>query len=138
MNSILGHREFTTLDQITAYVKNSKNFNLEFENLSEAKALLIFQTSNQHTWLVATKTRLYCILDDIRKPLPHINWSMSRQKILDGPHLSIPITARDKSRTTGLVDFDPKHKNWLYTKYLFEGKSIVDSIESFIRESMSD
>lgn len=119
-------------------IKDSVNYKLDESPPESASMLRIFATSRQNTWLVATPKRLYCILDDVRKPNPHINWSMGREQLLDGDGaLTIGITSRDKSQHSGLVDIGPKHKNWYFSKKLFQSHSIDSAVEGLIRNAMA-
>jgi hypothetical protein len=76
IKTLLGQLDFSLSQEIAQYIVNSKHFNATKEKPEQAKTLLFFDTQRQRTWLVATPFRLYCILDDVRKPEPHINWSM--------------------------------------------------------------
>jgi hypothetical protein len=128
-----GRSDFASRPDVIRYVENSKNFDPRKEDLADAKALLLFSTSKQHTWLVSTSERLYCILDDIRKERLHINWSMPRWRLLDRP-LTQNLTVKDNTPNTGLVDITEDHKDWLYTKRLFSDvpveKQIADLVNS--------
>jgi hypothetical protein len=121
---------FRTEDEVRLSIKKSKNY--EGEDPSTAQYLIIFKTSKQRTYLVVTTKRLYCIIDDSRKDAPHINWSMEKSSLKDNGQIIINISERDKTEKTGLVDIGPKHKNWLFTKKLFEDKDIVSSIKDLI------
>ena len=125
---------FRTDAEIKESTKNSKNY--EGEDPNFAKIFLFFSTSKQRTYLVATAVRLYCIIDDVRKDSPHINWSMPKKDVKDNDTIKIDITSRDKTEKTGIVDIGEKHKNWLYTKKLFPSNSIESSIKEFIGNAM--
>lgn len=133
----LGLREFKSKADIIGYITKSKHFDASKESTDKANALKIFETSNQQTWLVATDERLYCILDDVRKPKPHINWSIPRSQIISGGDVILRITARNsrKHKSIGLVDFGPHHKNWFYSKVLFKKKGVEDTIRHFLLNS---
>lgn len=135
-DTILGKREFLGAEEIAAYIVNSKNFNAAIEDPAQAETMRFFETSKQHTWLVGTPNRLYCILDDIRKPTPHINWSMSKLKIIEGPELVVDLVSRTRNKSTGTIDFGPKHKRWLYSRSLFEDQPVEDAVEGFINGVM--
>ena len=137
MALFLGRREFLSDTEIAQFIRNSVNFNNDKENPDNAKTLKFFSTSKQHTWLVATKHRLYCILDDIRKPKPHINWSISRDKIFDGDNLKINIRIKERSEYIGKLDFGKNHQDWLYSKSLFEDSPANQSVEDFLKSSMT-
>ncbi len=125
---------FRSESEIKKCIRSSKNY--ENEDTSSAKSFLFFSTSKQRTYLVATMERLYCILDDSRKDKPHINWSLPREKVADANGLVFSITSRVKSDKTGLVDIGPQHKNWLFSKKLFQSSSIESSMKEVIESSM--
>lgn len=133
----LGFRDFYSESQIRKFIINSKNYRGEKENPEDADVLLIFETSNQKTWLVASGIRLYCILDDIRKEKPHINWSAGKNKLVVDNRVIISIKTRDKSKSTGLVDIGDEHKNWLYSKRFFVNFEVKESIEKLLLSSFS-
>lgn len=122
IKNLLGRRDYYSKDEIIQFINNSKHYNSHLEELGKATALLFFQTSKQKTWLVSTNKRLYCILDDNRKNKPNINWSISKQNLLDSE-----INTRDYSEEMGLVDIGPE-KNWFYSKRLFIESDIKTSI----------
>ena len=101
------------------------------------RALLIFRTSVQQTWLVATADLLYCVLDDIRKALKGPSWFIPISDILNDGDIENYITAKERhgnrtQATHGLVDIGPNHNNWLYTKSLFRGTTIANRIGELI------
>ena len=62
----IGRSDFASPEEIKEFIRRSKNFDKSKEDPSTAHPLLIFKTSKQQTWLVATPERLYCVLDDLR------------------------------------------------------------------------
>ncbi len=131
---ILGYREFWGEEDIRFLIKRSKNFTSD-ESPDKAKSLLIFQTSKQQTWLVSTSKRLYCILDDIRKRSPKIQWSTAKESFGSGANYIAAISTRTKTEKTGLVDIGPMHKNWLYTKAFFNKVSIEKEIDALLSKT---
>lgn len=138
--SLFGPRDFLASAEVSAFIKQSKNFRPGSEILSDARALLFFETRKQHTWLVATKARVYCILDDRRKPEPHINWAVNRSEIFDDSGefvLGLEVAERDKpSNMSGHLHFGPEHRRWLYSKALFRTEPPEVAVENFLREAM--
>lgn len=128
---LLGRRDFYAQNDIINYVRKSKNYNSSKENLYQAKALKIFHTSKQKTWLILTNERMYCILDDNREEMPHVRWSIPKSDIIDGNKISIEIKIRDYSEKSGLVDIGPK-VGWIFSKKLFTKIGIKKSIEKLI------
>lgn len=125
---LIGRRDFLSKDEIIQFVKNSNEFDPNTEDLDKTTTLKIFQTSKQQTWLVSSKERLYNILDDNREEQPIINWSVPKQDLIKKHEGIIDITIRDYKEKTGLVNIGPYHKNWLYTKKLFDEVDIKTSI----------
>ncbi len=66
---VLGYRKFWDEPEIRELIAQSRDFNPP-ESVDASKSLLIFPTSKQQTWLASSSTRLYCILDDVRRPTP--------------------------------------------------------------------
>lgn len=136
---MFGYRKSTPEEDIIKYIENSDSFDPAEEDLDNAQALKIFDTSKQRTWIVSTKKRLYCILDDINRDDPVITWALSREDVTDGNEVTINIDAtKEKTERTGFVDFGEHHRNWLYSKRLFEraGESVTDSVIKLIRSTM--
>ena len=130
--SILGYRNFWGEQEIKELIKKSKNFDSGKESPSKAMSLLIFQTSKQQTWLVSTSVRLYCILDDIRKPRPKIQWSSTKQILSPDENYKSVIVTHPKSDETGQVDIGQQRKNWLYTNRFFFNESIENQIANLL------
>jgi hypothetical protein len=133
---LLGWREFKSREEIVRYIVNSVNFDSTTESPESAKALLLFQTAKQRTWLVATRERLYCVLDDVRKPEPHINWSLPRRQVIEDGNVVLDIRPHDRTERTELVDFGPEHRRWLYTRDLFERGDVASAIREFLEKAM--
>ncbi len=130
--SLLGYREFSSEPQIRQTITKSKNYNASKEAPEHARSLLIFETSKQHTWLVATEERLYFILDDIRKPEPHINRSIRRDALKAQTGGSSSIKVLPKSVQTGLVDIGLGQRSYLYSKDLFSQRPIENAIDDLL------
>ena len=134
-----GREDFASKRQILDLIRQSMNFDPKSESVQNADALLIFSTSKQHTWLVATYERLYCILDDLRKDQPHINWSINKAQLVAGNSVVANIRSRPRSDKSGLIsdksgllDIDETHRHWLYTKRLFSDSRIEDRVRALI------
>jgi hypothetical protein len=127
---------FESEDAIKNCITKSVNYQKDIESPEKCNGLLIFNTPNQHTWLIASNVRLYCILDDLRKQEPHINWSLGREKIINNQKITIDIKSRDKNSDTGLLDIGEEHKNWLYSKKLFISHSITTMVNKLLTRSM--
>jgi hypothetical protein len=112
---LLGRRYFYKQKDIIDTTRNSKHYNSQVENLSQVEALKFFQTSKQRTWLVSTNERMYCILDDNRKEIPHIRWSIPKNNLIYDNKVSIEIKTQNYSEKSGLIDIGQIH-NWLYSQ----------------------
>ena len=117
---LTGRRRFLPEPEIIALIKTSRRYDNDLQ-LGKPGALLIFETSKQHTWLVMTAKRLYVILDDVRRPQAKVQWSTSR----------IPPKVRTSKRSdlTGIVHFNERERGWLFTKRLFANIPIEKQIE---------
>ena len=129
-------KAFRTVEEIKESIRQSKNYRLDRSDPAGALPLLIYQTRLQQTWLIKTLIRLYCVLDDLRKPEPHVNWSMAMSEVLDGAgNIKMGIAARPpaaSSETAGQIDFGPNHKNWLFSTKLFTVRSVEEEIRAFL------
>ena len=119
--------KFRSLSEVKAAIKKSKNY--KNEPIDNAKSLNFFQTSKQKSYLIATEKMVYCVVDDIRKNEPKVNWSektsIFKNKV---------ISTSSKMEKTGLVSFGDNHKNWLYTKSIFSGDIIENEVSKLISE----
>lgn len=119
--------------EILEKIAQSANFQSDIESISDDPMLLLFKTSKQQTWLVATSKRLYCLLDDARTGELKLVWSMSKSSLVDENDSLVKFSTRQEYKAnTGLIDFGPKHKNWLYSKALFNGEDPAPPISAFI------
>jgi hypothetical protein len=117
-------REFLNPEQIKDSITKSKAY--EDEGVQDTRALLIFSTQTQQTWLVASTRRLYCILDDRRRPTAGIQWTMSLPEARKGP-----IESREYRGRTGFLDIG-RRRDWLYSKNLFSQNGVVRAVESLL------
>lgn len=129
---LLGRRGFYSELDIINFVKNSKNY--DADNLNNAEALKIFQSSKQKMWLVSTNIRTYCVLDDNRKDEPRVTWSIAKSGINNGDNISVEIKEPDYSEKSGLINIGTK-KNLLYSKKLFKGSDVKKDIENLIKKT---
>jgi hypothetical protein len=130
----LGSRGFASLDDIKPVVAKTPEYDAKRENIEDARALLIFATSKQQTWLVATSVKLYCVLDDLRDKAPVVWWHLLYEI---GPEGSVSlftderevvyIHAAERSPESGVIIFGP-YKEWLYSLKLFTSMPIEESI----------
>jgi len=110
--------KFRKPNDIKNTVSTSKNY--KNESVDSAKVLNFFQTSKQKSYIVATDKMVYCIVDDVRKEHPKVNWSERKENLA-----GTIISTSSKTDKTGYIDFGDNHKNWLYTKSKFENESVL-------------
>lgn len=132
---LLGRDEFKTADQIIEIVAKSPFFDPQREDTAHAEALLIFQTSKQQTWLVATQAQLYCVLDDLGKSFTRVQWAVPKEKLVADGKITVPISTSDKTEKTGRLNIGER-RNWLFSKKLFTSEPIESSVRSLIAHQM--
>jgi hypothetical protein len=131
----LGQSGFASAAQIREVIRQSVNFDPSVEKIADAEGLLIFQTSKQQTWLVATRARLYCVLDDAGKGFTKIQWSTPARQLVSGGSVVAPISTHSMNERTGLVDIGD-HRNWYFSRALFTDESIEGRIRQMLLRSM--
>lgn len=131
----LGRGEFKSAADIVRIIQESPNFEPGREDVQRAEPLLIFQTSKQQTWLVATNERLYCVLDDLSKSFTRVQWSLPKEKLVVQGEVTVNIGTRDHTQRTGLLDIGER-RSWLYSKKLFTRQSIEALVRNLIRNQM--
>lgn len=133
----LGRGDFKSANEIIAIVRSQAADESESEGGERSDALLIFQTSKQQTWLVATRRALYCVLDDLHKGFTRIQWTLPADKLVGRSGMIAQISTSDKSEKTGLLHING-HRNWLYSKKLFTSSSIEGTVRDLIRRTVKD
>jgi hypothetical protein len=118
----LGLRPFTDSESIASLITTDKDYNASKEPLNETRALLIFSTSTQQTWLIFSPLRIYCILDDRERENPVLRWSMDLPDVLEAP-----IKVKEYSAVSGALDIGER-KDWLYSKRLFPEQDIKNVV----------
>lgn len=130
---LLGRGDFKSREEIIAVLKDSGG--VTDDDLANAETLLIFQTSSQQTWLVATNRALYCVLDDLNKDSTTVQWAISSADLHRvGDHLA-GVSARDKNDRVGLLNVG-NHRNWLYSKKLFASDNVVNRLSRMVLGKM--
>lgn len=133
---LAGRPDFASKPEIIQYITHSKNYDPTRESPDRTDALLIFATSKQHTWLVSSAHRLYCILDDLRSDGPHINWSLPRARLVANSAVSARILTSDKSEFSGLLSIEGVKREWLFTKRLFADDPVEEKVRRLIATTM--
>ena len=131
-----GQDEFKLPQEIIAKVAESPAFDPQLEDTASAEPLLIFQTSKQRTWLVATRARLYCVLDDLPRGFTRVQWSMDSPILVKNGAVIVPIGTRDKTERTGLLDIG-EHRGWLFSKALFTARPVTEELRQILLRTMS-
>jgi hypothetical protein len=129
----LGKGEFKTPQEIVRLVRTSRDYD-HAERESE-EPLLIFQTSKQQTWLVATAEKLYCVLDDVNRGFTRVQWWVPRSNLVSDGKLIARIETGNKTDRTGLLDIG-KHRGWLYSKKLFTTEPVEVQVHRLILSKM--
>ncbi len=134
IESLLGYRSFSSEPEIRESITKSRSYDSSSDSLDDASSLLIFETSRQHTWLVATSDSLYFVLDDIRMPEPQIKRAVRRRELKTRDDGTVAVDTRSKSTSTGLVDVGLRRRGWLYSKDLFSSqRPIEQAINELLR-----
>jgi len=97
------------------------------ENESVEKALLIYSTEIQQTWLVSTRNRMFCLLNEkgTCKDRQSISWNASKDSLK-------PISTHKYKKYTGLLDLK-NHAGWLYTYRLFpQPEDILSKVHALL------
>ncbi|HHQ4500730.1 TPA: hypothetical protein ACSP71_004413 [Aeromonas hydrophila] len=115
----------------TAICKFNKNNSGLDTKHSAIKLLNIFKTSKQRTYLAVKGGFVFCILDDAREPEPKVVWVAPKTSFIQDGKL-VSINKRDKTENTGLIDLGKQHKDWLYTKKLFDDSSIEEQLKKLL------
>ncbi len=126
VETLLGYRSFASEPEIRRSIEQSKYYDASKESPEGAGSLLIFDTSRQHTWLVATGERLYFILDDVRQPALRIRRSVPRSELRVQPDGGVAVVTQPKSVHTGLLDIGLRRRGWLYSKNLFPSERPIE------------
>ena len=142
VESLLGYRTFASEREIRRSIKTSESYDSMRESPDDARSLLIFETSKQQTWLVATGDHLYFVLDDVRGPAPRIARAVGRSELANEPDGTIAVDTQPKSVRTGLVDVGRRRRGWLYSKALFPSSrpiehAIVDLLQDVDGDAQS-
>ncbi len=133
-----GQRGFCSKHDIVAQISESNNFD-PAEDLESADGFIIFQSDFIKSWLVATRLRLYNIIDDIQKKDLRINWSISRSKIFISGELFLDIAVRagkERGEGSAFIDIGYRAGN-PFSPELFEASDVAERIVSLVAEKMT-
>lgn len=97
---------------------------------AKLRAMLIFTTEKERTWLVVDQGMACWVLDDRRRERPQI-WRTKLEEAL-------PVRANETgSDRIGALKFGNRAKEWLYSKDLFSSEQPTDAIQRFLSSSSS-
>lgn len=129
-------KHFRSKEHILKTITLSEYYDSNLENFISADALLLFSTSRQKTWLVSTKYRLYCILDDIRRPEPVLAWVKDREQLFENKNFKPKLQPKDQSNSVGTINIGPKEQEWYFSKPLFSNNDVVATLTKFVENNM--
>ena len=132
----LGYREFWSGDQVRAQVarrKEAADRRYASSHGSTVKVdprdirlMLVFATPTQRSWLAVDKLSVYCVLDDLRKEEPTVQWLANRTDV------HAVRANHDHSPASGILHLGTRGRDWLYSKDLFQDRDVVDAVRQFI------
>jgi hypothetical protein len=140
----VSQRAFWTETQIREFVRDDNDRKMEKRRLpadksrldirlNDLRALRIFVTDQQQTWLVADSSGVYCVLDDRRLEKPGIRWRNKLETVLPVTPYALPSPADEKwSATVGALHFGNWMKELFYSKDLFPGEAADVVITRFL------
>jgi len=96
-------REFLSLSSIRALLEKTGDVS---EDFMRSEPLLIFDTSTQHTWLLATNAALYCVTDNRRQPHARKLWRIARSDIERDGRFILPIGEAELNDRDGYLIID--------------------------------
>jgi hypothetical protein len=138
--AVVSQRAFWTEVQIRELVRDDNEKKMEAfyghtdktksaTRLNNLRAMRIFATDEQQTWLVADCRMAYSVLDDRRLEEPRIKWRFKLDSVL-------PVHADENwSTTAGVLGFGNRTQKLLYTKEMFTNEPAAVVINHFLSGS---
>lgn len=129
-------RSFASPKDIETSIEKFTGFQRGEEPSANRELLLIFESSKQRTWLVATKQALYCVIDLLSEPEPRARWRIGREHIFsnkDGVFLS--IQTEKYSDSAGHLVIDEKRPR-LYSRRLFTDFPVEQRVKSLLLKAL--
>ena len=135
LNRILGYRDFHKRNEIIEFIKNKFN-PTDKEKIESSEEIILFRTSRQQTWLIVSNTTVYCILDDKEKKSILFKWKMNKEELIDSVgNFNLNISTGDYKGNTGTINFGEQHKDWLYSKKLFQNeKDLINNFKNMVNK----
>jgi WD40 repeat protein/tetratricopeptide (TPR) repeat protein/predicted Rossmann-fold nucleotide-binding protein len=127
--------KFSSLDQVLWAITKSKAYNKSSEGSSQPASLLIFKTSTQQTWLVATAARLYIVLDTPAKSYLKVQWSIAKRHLVNDRSVKVRIVITKRTGRAGLVQIGSS-RQWFFSRQLFPEDTLGRRIEELILSMM--
>jgi hypothetical protein len=135
-NFLLGRGDFKRADEIIQVA----NADQRTGGLAPAvETLLIFQTSKQQTWLVASPAYRACVLDDLNKGFTRLQWVIPADELIKDDEVIAAIGTSERSTAsnlTGLLHINDR-RNWLFSKRLFTSQTIEAGVRDMISRVMA-
>ncbi len=114
-------------------IRESNNYDPS-EDLDHAGGFVLCEAVEWRTWLIATRLRLYCILDRRDPGGPRILWSISRSRLFERGRFCLEVRRRDRGGRPS-VDIGYR-KDTEYSPWLFEEMDIRERIKGLVLEKM--
>jgi hypothetical protein len=130
INRITEGREFVDVPEIVARIRR------RYADRGEPiKSLLIFVSSNQKTWLIATGEALYCVMDLQEQPRPKVAWRLPKNQIINNERiiLTIDVFADEDSDRAGKIVIDGQEPR-KFTAALFVEQPISQAVRNMLEE----
>lgn len=129
---------FCNVTEIREVIQTSKNYAAhDGTPPTMAGALLIYQTQRQQTWVVATRKRLYFILDDLSYAEPKVQWSGRIERFTGGDGRILPdMKTWQVDAQTGSVQIAEDTGEWLYSSKLFTLDPVGEQIRRLISKQL--
>ena len=100
------------------------------EDFSEGRDLLIFDTMRQHTWLIPSDKKLYCVIDNRREDAPKISWSFDLDRLRRDKSLS-EVEIEDFDEDYGIFKIGDK-KVRKFSRNLFSASELKQKLRDLI------
>lgn len=130
----LGYREFWSGDRVKTVVARRNEAAAKLYpssrgstvKVDDIRLMLLFATPTQRSWLAIDQFSVFCVLDDLRKEEPTVQWLAKRTEI------HAVRANHDHSPTSGILHLGTQGKDWLYSKDLFQDRDVVAAVRQFI------
>jgi len=139
-----GPSAFRTETQIGELVRDNNETNMEkIDRIADSsrsevrsndlRALRIFATDQQQTWLVADLRMAYCVLDDRQFEKPRVEWRQKLENVLPVRTYELTSPAQENWTTkVGVLHFGDGTTELYYSKELFQAESADVVITGFL------